>query len=195
MTEDTTPDAYGVLTEPATLKIQRLLPGPIERIWAYLTESDLRRQWLAAGQMEMKVGAPFELVWRNDELTNPPGRRPAGFSEESRMQGRITELDPPRKIAFTWEGNGEVSFELEPKGEEVLLTVIHQPVARPQVPVGSWSGLAHAPRRAGRPLDRQGACAILGRLEPPAGGIRPADAGLTELTVQAWPSARWGAVY
>ncbi len=125
MTEDTTPDAYGVLTEPATLKIQRLLPGPIERIWAYLTESDLRRLWLAAGQMEMKVGAPFELVWRNDELTNPPGRRPAGFSEESRMQGRITELDPPRKIAFIWEGNGEVSFELESKGEEVLLTVIH----------------------------------------------------------------------
>ena len=126
MTEDTTPDTYGVLTEPATLKIQRLLPGPIERVWAYLTESDLRRQWLAAGQMEMKVGAPFELVWRNDELTNPPGRRPAGFSEEHRMQSRITELDPPRKIAFTWEGSGEVSFELEPKGEEVLLTVIHR---------------------------------------------------------------------
>ncbi|MGA2228261.1 MAG: SRPBCC family protein [Syntrophobacteraceae bacterium] len=126
MTEGTTPDAYGVLTEPATLKIQRLLPGPIERVWAYLTESDLRRQWLAAGQMEMKVGAPFEFVWRNDELTNPPGLRPPGFSDEHRRQGRITELDPPRKIAFTWEGSGEVSFELEPKGEEVLLTVIHR---------------------------------------------------------------------
>ena len=126
MTEDTIPDTYGVLTEPATLKIQRLLPGPIERVWAYLTESDLRRQWLAAGQMEMKVGAPFELIWRNDELTNSPGLRPAGFSEEHRMQSRITELDPPRRIAFTWEGSGEVSFELEPKGEEVLLTVIHR---------------------------------------------------------------------
>jgi uncharacterized protein YndB with AHSA1/START domain len=126
MTEDTIPDTYGVLTEPATLKIQRLLPGPIERVWAYLTESDLRRQWLAAGQMEMKVGAPFELIWRNDELTNPPGLRPVGFSEEHRMQSRITELDPPRRIAFTWEGSGEVSFELEPKGEEVLLTVIHR---------------------------------------------------------------------
>src|SRR5208337_1249398 len=126
MTETATPDGYGVLTEPATLKIQRLLPGPIERVWAYLTESDLRRRWLAAGQMEMKAGAPFELVWRNDELTNSPGRRPAGFSEEHRMQSRITELDPPRKIAFTWEGSGEVSFELEPKGEEVLLTVIHR---------------------------------------------------------------------
>ncbi len=129
---DLTPlEAYGVMTEPATLKIQRLLPGPIERIWAYLTENDLRRQWLAAGKMEMKAGAPFELVWRNDELTEPPGQRPDGFSEEHRMQSRITELDPPRKLAFTWgeEGTGEVSFALEPKGGEVLLTIIHRRIA------------------------------------------------------------------
>ena len=68
MTDLATLDEFGALTDPGTLKIQRLLPGPIERVWAYLTESDLRRQWLAAGQMEMKVGAPVELVWRNDEL-------------------------------------------------------------------------------------------------------------------------------
>lgn len=126
MTELATLDAYGVLTEPATLKIQRLLPGPIERVWAYLTDSNLRRQWLAAGQMEMKVGASFEFVWRNDELTDPPGQRPTGFSQEQRMQSRITELDPPRKLAFAWEGSGDVSFELTPQGNEVLLTVIHR---------------------------------------------------------------------
>ena len=128
MNERATLDAYGVLTEPATLKIQRLLPGPIERIWAYLTESDLRRQWLAAGQMEMKVGAPVELVWRNDQLTNPPGQRPPGFSGERRMQSRITELDPPRKLAITWGSTGGVSFELEPQGDNVLFTVIHRRV-------------------------------------------------------------------
>ena len=42
-------DAYGALSEPSTLTIQRMLPGPIERVWAYLTDSDLRRKWLAAG--------------------------------------------------------------------------------------------------------------------------------------------------
>jgi uncharacterized protein YndB with AHSA1/START domain len=126
MNECATPDAYGALTEPATLKIQRLLPGPIERIWAYLTESDLRRKWLAAGEMEMKAGTPFEFVWRNDELTNPPGQRPQGFSDEHRMQSRITELDPPRKLAFTWAGSGDVSIELEARGNEVLLTLVHR---------------------------------------------------------------------
>ena len=122
-------EAYGMLTEPpATLKIQRLLPGPVERVWAYLTESDLRRQWLAAGQMEMKVGAPVELVWRNNELTNPPGHAPPGVSDEHRMRCHITELDPPHKLAITWGSTGGVFFELEPEGNEVLLTVIHRRV-------------------------------------------------------------------
>jgi len=128
MTELATLDAYGVLTEPATLKIQRLLPGPIERVWAYLTECELRRQWLAAGEMQLKVGAPFEFVWRNDELSNPPGQRPHGFSEEHRMEGHMSELDPPHKLAITWGGTGGVSFELEPRGNDVLLTVIHRRV-------------------------------------------------------------------
>lgn len=119
-------DAYGVLTEPATLTIQRRLPGPIERIWSYLTDSDLRGRWLASGRMEMRVGAPFEFVWRNDELTDPPGQRPPGFSAEHRMQGRITELDPPRKLVITWGEKGEVTFALVPLGDEVLLTLVHR---------------------------------------------------------------------
>lgn len=126
MTATATADAYGVLTEPATLTIERLLPGPIDRIWSYLTDGELRRLWLAAGQMEMAVGAPFEFIWRNDELTDPPGRRPDGFGEEHRMEGRITELDPPHKLAITWSESGGVTFELAPKGDEVLLTLTHR---------------------------------------------------------------------
>jgi uncharacterized protein YndB with AHSA1/START domain len=126
MTILASPDDYGVLIEPATARIQRLLPGPIERVWSYLTDSDLRRRWLAAGDMKLEVGAPFELVWRNDELTDPPGERPPGFGAEHRMRSRITELDPPRRLAYAWEGAGDVSFDLETKGDMVLLTVIHR---------------------------------------------------------------------
>src|SRR5690554_1485902 len=85
MSDTMTLDAYGSLIEPATLKIQRLLPGPIDRVWAYLTDGDLRRQWLAAGAMNKKPGTSFEFVWRNDELTDPPGQRPAHMPEEHRM--------------------------------------------------------------------------------------------------------------
>lgn len=120
---------YGTLIEPATLKIERMLPGPVERIWAYLTHGELRRKWLAAGEMRMTKGADFELVWRNDELSDPPGIRPEGFSEEMRMTSTILDVDPPRRLVFSWGENGEVSFELEPMGKEVLLTVIHRRIS------------------------------------------------------------------
>lgn len=119
---------YGTATAPDTVRIQRLLPGPVERIWAYLVEGELRRQWLAAGDMDLQAGAPFELVWRNDELSDPPGQRPEGFSEESRMQSRIIEVDAPRRLVFAW-GDGDVAFELEPKGDRVLLTVLHRGIS------------------------------------------------------------------
>src|SRR3954470_2639126 len=96
------PDTYGTLIEPTTLKIQRLLPGPVERIWTYLTDSELRRKWLAAGAVEMKLGSPCELTWRNDELSDPPGVRPERFAELHSMQSRITELEPMRKLSIAW---------------------------------------------------------------------------------------------
>lgn len=118
--------AYGVLTAPDTLIFQRLLPGPADLVWAALTESDLRRQWLAAGEMSPTPGAEFELVWRNDELTDPPARRPEGFEAEYRMKSRIIAADAPHKLSFTWDDDGDVTFRIEPLGERVQLSVIHR---------------------------------------------------------------------
>jgi uncharacterized protein YndB with AHSA1/START domain len=126
MTDLAVRSAYGELTEPMTLTIQRVLPGTVERVWAYLTESDLRRQWLAAGAMELKLGATFEFVWRNSELTDPPEQRPEGFPEEHRLTAEITELDPPRRLGITWGSTGGVTFELTPRRDGVLLTIVHK---------------------------------------------------------------------
>ena len=38
---------YGVVAELRALRFERLLPGPIERVWAYLTESEMRAKWLS----------------------------------------------------------------------------------------------------------------------------------------------------
>src|SRR5271166_1747734 len=65
------------------------------------------------------------------------------------------------------------------------------PPARPRNPAEGRSRLAHAPRHSGRPRDRQRAGAILGRLEPPAERIRPADAGLTETTGCRLRPVKW----
>lgn len=128
MNDVITLDARGVLTAPDTLTIRRRLPGPIERVWDYLTRSELRRRWLAAGDMDGTPGSSFELTWRNDELTDPPGKRPDGFAESHSMTSRIITFDPPHHLAFTWgaQQTGEVSFTLEPVGKEVLLTLVHR---------------------------------------------------------------------
>jgi uncharacterized protein YndB with AHSA1/START domain len=131
--------------------------------------------------MEMKIGASFELVWRNNEVINPPGQRPSGFGDERRMQGRITALDPPRKLAIAWEGSGDVSFELEPEGNEVLLTVIQRRLPDRATLLGAGAGWhTH--------LDVLVACTTGKEPVPFWDGLSrlrkeyDADAGLTELT-------------
>lgn len=129
MTQGLDINPYGRLTEPATLVIERLLPGPASRIWRYLIDGEMRRKWLAAGPMEEKAGASFELVWRNDELTDPAGERPEGFGEEMRMKSRVLEVHKDRRLVFTWGETGEVAFDLRPEGEDVLLTVTHRRIS------------------------------------------------------------------
>ena len=126
-------DHFGTLAEPATLRIERLLPGPAERVWAYLTDSDLRRQWLASGDMRMEKGAEFELVWRNNELTDPPGKRPEGFGDEHRMTCEVTAIDAPRLLSISWGSTGGVTFTLDERGDEVLLTIVHKRIEDPEV--------------------------------------------------------------
>jgi len=148
-------DAYATVTEANTLTIQRLLPAPVERVWAYLTDSDLRRRWLAAGEMKLEAGAPFAFTWRNDELTDPPGQRPEGMSVEHRMESRITEVWPPHHIAFTWDGTGDVSIDLEARGGSTLLTLVHRSIPARSTRLGVSAGWhAHLDVLADRVEDR-----------------------------------------
>jgi hypothetical protein len=78
MTDTIANDDRAVATAPDTIRIERLLPGPIERVWSYLTQSELRRRWLASGDMDLRPGASFTLTWRNDELTAALRPRPDG---------------------------------------------------------------------------------------------------------------------
>ena len=119
-------DQHGQLSDGHTLRIQRRLPGSIDRVWSYLTDSELRRQWLASGPMTLQAGTSFELVWRNDELSASAAERPEGFSAESRAVCQVEEVDPPRRLRYVWPEVGEVTFELETVDDGVLLTLTHR---------------------------------------------------------------------
>ena len=115
------------LIKPSTIRIERLLPGPVERVWAYLTESKKRATWLAAGEFDLRMGGRVELLFENDKLSDETG--PSGAGGMRKFEGKITRLEPLRALGYTWDWDGrdsEVLYELTPKGKDVLLTIQHR---------------------------------------------------------------------
>ena len=128
-------DSYAEVTGEGSVRMQRLLPGPIERIWTYLTDSKLRGQWLASGEMDLKVGGRVELRFLHRELSPHPDPIPERYKDMEHghtFSGKITQLEPPTLLAYTWGesyGDSEVTFELAPRGADVLLTITHRRLA------------------------------------------------------------------
>lgn len=121
------------VTEPGTIQFERLLPGPIERVWAYLTESEKRAKWLASGKMELRVGGKVELHFYHADLSPHEDSVPEKYKNHtggSTQHGRITKLDPPHLLAYTWgaqtENESEVTFELTLQDDNVLLVLTHR---------------------------------------------------------------------
>jgi uncharacterized protein YndB with AHSA1/START domain len=139
--EEHTPDQHGTGIEPGTFRIKRLLPGPIERIWAYLTEPEKRRKWFGTGPLELRVGGRVELQFRFSELTTE--KTPSDRDDSCEVPGRVTQCDPPRLLSYTW-GDGpdasEVTFQLFPQGKDVLLVITHRRLGDPAKVVGVASG-------------------------------------------------------
>lgn len=122
-------ETYGEITGPHELRLIRRLPGPIERVWAYLTEPAKRRLWLADGLMAQSPGGATRLTFRNSELS-PPGDEPPpryrGENGEHHVDGEILACDPPRLLSFTWglgPSSSIVVFELTADEGQVQLVV------------------------------------------------------------------------
>ncbi len=122
-------NTYGTIVAPNTIRFERLLPGPIQRVWAYLTESDKRSKWLASGDMDLRVGGQLELNWLHTELDAAPSETPMPYRNGHSMKATITHCEPPHLLGYTWGARGdalsEVVFELSEQGTEVLLVLTH----------------------------------------------------------------------
>ena len=59
---------FGQRMDAHTIRFERILPGPVEKIWAYLTDGQKRGEWFAAGALPSKVGETFELRFKHDDL-------------------------------------------------------------------------------------------------------------------------------
>ena len=123
-------DLPGQFTGPAEVRLVRTLPGPIERIWDYLTDPEKRSRWFAGGPMELRKGGKFTLHFQHKNLApdeTPPEEHQC-HHDGSSMDGIITRCEPPRVLAFTFgsTGESEATFELTPQGKNVLLVLTHR---------------------------------------------------------------------
>ncbi len=120
---------HGQIIDSGTVRFERLLPGPVDRVWRHLTDSQLRGKWLASGEMEARVDGAVTLRFQHRELTDHNESTPAKFKAMENGHttiGRITRWEPPHHLAYTWDADSEVSFDLEPIGKDVLLTLTHR---------------------------------------------------------------------
>ncbi len=127
---------FGVLVEPGTIRFERLLPGPIERVWEYLVDSQKRAKWFCGGKTEARVGGKIELRFDHAKLTAKGETPPEKFKKMVEDGGpvyqvNITRYAPPRVLGWEWDGGldggpSEVIFELTQQGEKVLLVLTHR---------------------------------------------------------------------
>jgi len=93
-----------------------------EKLWRALTEPEFTRRFWAdtVQECEWKRGAKWRLMIPDGRVADT---------------GEVIEIDPPRKLVLTWqnhmfpemtaEGHSRMTYELEPKGSLVKLTVKH----------------------------------------------------------------------
>ena len=123
----------GEMLDKSTVRFERLLPGPIDRVWAYITEEKKRAKWLCAGDTELAVNGTVEMVFDHRTLASTgdidPPEKYQDMPKIVSFGGRVTRLEPPRLLAHTWEfegENSEVTYELSEEGEQVRLVLTHR---------------------------------------------------------------------
>lgn len=136
-------DKYGKLINDHTLQFERMLPGPIERVWEYLTDGEKRALWFAGGPMDPVPGGKVKYQFNHKNLSPENEVIPEKYK---RLEGGMTSVadvityDAPNLLVIEWEG-GEVTFKLEENGSKVKLTLTHTNLNRDhEARVGTFAG-------------------------------------------------------
>ena len=87
------------MTDNLTLRMERTYRAPAQAVFEAWTSEEVLRRWFHAGrdwetteaEVDLRVGGTVRVVMRDPEADAEYGGG-----------GTYTEIDPPRRLAFTW---------------------------------------------------------------------------------------------
>jgi len=115
---------------PGEVRLIRLLPGPIERVWDFLIDPEKRVRWLSGGILEQRPGGKIEFNMHHKKLApneTPPDEYKHVHDPGVTFDGVVLKCEPPRLLVHTFGGSdSEVTFELTSHGDQVQLVLTHR---------------------------------------------------------------------
>ena len=128
----------------ATVTIRRVLPATAPEVFEFWTRPELLMQWMSpyAGEVQSEVEADPRVGGRFRLCMHGP-------EKECEITGEYVEVDPPRRLAFTWSGpptNNHmtlVTVELRPLRDTTELTLTHERLPTSQIREGHVAGWAN----------------------------------------------------
>jgi len=120
---------------PDTIRLERTLDAPVEKVWRYLTEADLRRSWFMGGT-DAGANGEFEVLVDHDNLSEDDDvAYPESYAEfkGAVWTEKVLRFEPSKLLQTTFQGgkNGTVTYELSPDGDRTRLVLTHSGIANP----------------------------------------------------------------
>jgi uncharacterized protein YndB with AHSA1/START domain len=121
-------ETYGTVTRVdqahATIRFERRLSAPIERVWAAITDQGQLATWLATSSVDLRAGGRVEHVF---DPADPGGQ----------VSGTILRIEPMTVLEYEWRFLGEpdsiLRYDLVADGETTVMTLTHRLLSIDQV--------------------------------------------------------------
>ena len=129
------------MIETNQVEVQRVLPASVDEVFRWWTEPALLQRWMSPvgtvdADIDLRVGGHLRIVMKDGAV-------------EIEHHGEYVEIDPPRRLVFTWNsrytgGGSLVTVSLEPDGERstrVLIVHSQLPLAAAESHAGGWAAM------------------------------------------------------
>ncbi len=93
-------------------RMRRLVDDTPARVWAALTTPDILVQWLAPGEIDLRIGGAAKLNFVDSGIV---------------IDSKVSAFEDGRLLEYSWSGPDQplrpLRFELSPQGEATRLTL------------------------------------------------------------------------